>query len=76
MTYTFLDIALDVLKTAEKPLKYQEIWEMGVEAGLATKINISGKTPWQTLGARLYVDVRDNPNTRFVRIGSRPTRFF
>lgn len=76
MTYTFLDIALDVLKTAEKPLKYQEIWEMGVEAGLATKINISGKTPWQTLGARLYVDVRDNPNTRFVKIGSRPTRFF
>lgn len=32
MTYTFLDIALDILKTAEKPLKYQEIWEMGVEA--------------------------------------------
>jgi len=33
MGYTFLDRACDVLKTADKPLTYQEIWQAGEPAG-------------------------------------------
>ena len=39
-------------------------------------MNSTGKTPWNTLGTRLYVDVRDNDNTEFIKMGSRPARFF
>ena len=76
MSYSFLDLAIDVLKKAPKPLSYQEMWHMGEELGLAAKINSKGKTPWQTLGAQLYVDVRDNGASKFIKVGKRPARFF
>lgn len=39
-------------------------------------VRSSGKTPWQAIGARLYVDIRDNPNTKFVKLKLKPTKFF
>lgn len=74
--YSFLDLAYEVLKVAPQPLTYQEIWQIGKEKGLADKIKTSGKTPWQSLGAQLYVEVRDNDDSRFMKVGSRPARFF
>ena len=76
MAYTFNDFTEDVLADADKPLTYQEVWEDGVAKGLAKKLRTTGKTPWATVGARLFVEIRDNPKTRFVKIGSRPARFF
>ena len=76
MTYGFLDLAFDVLKKAPTPLTYQEIWDAGKSSGLTAKLKTAGKTPWQSIGAYLYVDVRDNPNSRFVKVGKRPARFF
>lgn len=64
--YNFLDFAEEVLKSAQKPLTFQEVWSIGQENGLSSKLSIAGKTPWQTLGARLFVDVRDNPETKFM----------
>lgn len=74
--YTFLDFAQDVLNTVPKPLTFQELWASGQETGLASKLAVSGKTPWQTLGARLFVDIRDNPDTVFVKVGKNPARFW
>jgi len=76
MAYSFLELAVDVLKQAETPLTYQQIWEEGKNCGLATKVKTKGKTPWHTLGARLYVDIRDRPDSPFVKVGKRPARFF
>jgi hypothetical protein len=76
MSFTFLDFANQVLTNAVNPMTYQEIWESGVRNGFEPKLNSSGKTPWQTLGARLFMDVRDNPNSEFIAVGTRPTRFF
>ena len=76
MSYSFIDLAYDVLKQSPKPLTYQEVWQAGSERGLATKVETVGKTPWQTLGARLYVEVRDNDKSKFIGVGKRPTRFF
>jgi len=75
-TYSFLDLAHDVLRDASKPLTYQEIWQAGTEAALGAKVRTSGKTPWQTLGSQLYVEVRDNDASMFVKVGKRPARFF
>ena len=76
MVYSFIDLAFDVLKAATQPLTYQEIWQAGQQAGLASRLRTAGKTPWNTLGAQLYVDVRDNDSSRFVKIGKNPARFF
>lgn len=69
-------MAHDVLRDASKPLTYQEIWQAGTEAALVAKVRTSGKTPWQTLGSQLYVEVRDNDASMFVKVGKRPARFF
>jgi len=76
MQYTFHDLAFEVLKQAERPMTYQEIWHRGQELGLTEKLRTTGKTPWQTLGARLFMDVRDNPDSAYVKVGRRPARFF
>lgn len=76
MSYTFHDLALDVLKQAEKPMTYQEIWQRSEKLKFSEKIKTSGKTPWSTLGARLFVDVKDNPESKFIKVGKRPARFF
>lgn len=76
MSYSFLDLAYDVLKQAPQPMIYQEIWQVGQDKGLTAKLETTGKTPWQSLGARLYVEVRDNENGKFIKVGTRPTRFF
>ncbi len=74
--YSFLDFARDVLAESDKPLTYQEIWRVGVERGLATRVGTSGKTPWQSIGAQLYVTVRDDDASDFIKVGKRPARFF
>ncbi len=74
--YSYLDLVYDVLKGSSQPLIYQEIWNQGVDKGLADKIRTKGKTPWQSLGAQLYVDVRDNEESLFIKVGKRPARFF
>ena len=75
MSYLLLDLAQDVLKQSPKPMTYQEIWQAGQELGLAARLRTSGKTPWQSLGAQLYVDVQDD-TSKFIKVGSRPARFF
>ncbi|HCU35845.1 MAG TPA: hypothetical protein DGT21_10435 [Armatimonadetes bacterium] len=76
MAYSFLDLAYEVLKESDKPLTYQEIWDTASNASLTAKLKTSGKTPWASLGSRLYVDIRETPDSRFVGVGKRPMRFF
>lgn len=76
MSYSFLDLAYDVLKQADKPMVYQEIWQVAHGKGLTSQVETAGKTPWQSLGARLYVEVRDNNDSKFIKVGTRPARFF
>lgn len=72
----FLDLAEQTITTLRQPLTANEVWEKAVELGLDKKLNTRGKTPWATLGARLYVDIRDNPDSVFEAIGKRPARFW
>ncbi len=76
MAYSFFEMAEDVLKKAQAPLTFQQIWEEAKSSGVAARVKTKGKTPWNTLGARLYVEVRDNPDSKFIKVGKRPARFF
>ncbi|MFT6231774.1 MAG: hypothetical protein ACJAZO_002282 [Myxococcota bacterium] len=49
---TFLDAAAKLLNEAGEPLHYREITKRGLEAGF---LQISGKTPADTLNAQLWI---------------------
>lgn len=71
----FYDLAKQVIQQVNQPLSPSEIWDKAVELGLDKELITKGKTPWATLGARLYTDVRDNPNSIFEAVGKNPKRF-
>ncbi len=75
MALTFLQLAEKVLQEQQRPLTATEIWHAAVSKNYQSAVNTGGKTPWATLGALIYVDVRDNPSTKFVPLGARPKRF-
>ena len=80
MAYSFLNMIEDVLADVAKKekcyaLSPKEIWDKACEYKFDSKLNTTGKTPWQTIGAQLYVDIRDNKSTLFAKVGERPTRF-
>lgn len=73
--YTFLDLAKEVLETENKPLTIAQIWNLGNQKGLTNQIGSTGKTPINTLQARLYIDIRDNDKSIFQQVSKRPARF-
>jgi hypothetical protein len=75
MSITFLQLAQKVLEEEKRPLSATEIWSVVQAKGYEKEVGSKGKTPSATLGALLYVDVRDNPGSHFVAIGARPKRF-
>ncbi len=76
MSYSFIDLAYDVLKESPKPLTYQEVWQVGTEKGFAAKVKTKNKNPADSLGPSLYWEVRDNEKSKFIGVGKRPIRFF
>lgn len=76
MTYSFLDLAKEVLEHENIPLSVEEMWEVGNRNGLLDKLSSSGKTPIRTLSARLYVDIKNNINSIFIQVSKRPAKFF
>ena len=51
-----------VLEEVGHPLHYTDITELALEAGY---LKSRGRTPSDTMRARLSVDVRDNPDSPF-----------
>lgn len=74
-SYTFLDLAKSVLELENRPLTTAQIWNIGNRNGLTDKVGSLGKTPINTLQARLYIDIRDNEKTIFQQVSKRPSKF-
>jgi hypothetical protein len=73
---TFKELAIKILKEVKRPLTPEEIWKIGQEKGYDKLCTSQGKTPWRSIGAKIYVDMRDNPDSPFVKIDSKPRKFF
>ncbi len=73
---TFLDIAEKTLELVRKPLAPIEIWDNAEKLNITDGFITKGKTPWQSIGAQLYVNIRDHEDSRFVQVSKRPTKFF
>lgn len=71
--FTLLDLAKRILEREGRPMTTEEIWEAATRD---EKRNFKGKTPWRSIGARVYVDMRDNPDSPFVKIDSKPRKFY
>ncbi len=76
MKLNFLEFAEKVIREENRPLTSNEIWEIGKSKNYDQLLNSEGKTPWLSIAARLYVDIRDNPNTKFIKYQINPTKFF
>ncbi|MBN1142448.1 MAG: HrgA protein [Deltaproteobacteria bacterium] len=75
-TYTFNELIKDVLEHTKIPMSSEEIWQKAVELNFDQKIGSTGKTPWATIGARLYTNIKENlDQSDFVQVSKRPTKF-
>jgi hypothetical protein len=75
MSITFHELAYKVIKDEKRPLTVSEIWSIAQSKGYDKELVTKGKTPSHTLGAKLYIDVRDNPDSDFIATGERPKKF-
>ena len=73
--YTFKELIRDVLTNALRPLTPLEIWKEAEKQGFAQKLNSQGETPDRTIGARIYTDLKENPESIYMRVGKNPTKF-
>ena len=76
MALTFLQLAEKVLSESKQPLSVEEIWHRATENKYVGQLNSTGKTPMATLGAQLYVALREGEKSQFAAWGSRPKRFY
>ena len=76
MNITFIELAEKVLTEAKQPLTANEIWDFATEKGYDKLLNSEGKTPWASLAAQLYVNVKDNPKCPLLQTDSRPKKFY
>lgn len=76
MAYSFIDLAKETLELVKEPLTQKEIWEKAIEVNISEKVGSSGKTPWATIVARIYTDIRDNESSDFIQVNKRPAKFY
>ncbi|TGM12100.1 hypothetical protein EHQ81_13565 [Leptospira selangorensis] len=69
----FLEIAEKALNETGKPMTVSEIWTLAKDK--KWKTDSLGKTPWATIAAQIYVNIKNNPHTPFRQVSKRPTRF-
>ena len=73
--YSFRDLARDVLKSTERPMSAEQIWDEANALGIAAKVGSKGKTPWRSIQAQLYTDIKDGSNSAFVQLSKHPVLF-
>lgn len=74
--FTLRDLAERVLNEKQIPLTAMEIWDIAKEKGYDKEGNFIGKAPWYTIARKITLDIKDNPETKFIRINSKPSKFF
>ena len=64
--YSFKEAAILTLGQSQTPMSAEDIVNAAMAQGI---LHTDGKTPAATMGARLYVDIRDNKKSKFRKIG-------
>ena len=76
MSYGFKEFSIDVLKKVNKPLGKMDIWKEGQKLGLDKKLGTEGKTPWNSIGAQIYSEIKNKKeDSRFRQVSKSPALF-
>lgn len=79
MKYTFEKLIRDTLEKSDIPLSASEIWQKAEVLGLADSVRSSGKTPWKTIEAKIYVDLKKqrelNIESELTQVSTHPAKF-
>lgn len=65
-TKSFKEVAEEILAKADTDLSAAEIVERALELDI---LDFIGKTPVATMGARIYTDIKNNPQSNFIKVG-------
>ena len=76
MTYTYIDLIVEVLTEANRPMQAKEIWDYACTKGYDKKLKSIGKTPVKTLYGCIYKDISKETAGRFVQTSVKPSLFF
>lgn len=74
MARTVIDVAKEVLERTNEALNPIKIYHIANEMGLAKELNLNGKTPWASFGARIYMDIKENQNSIFEVVATKPIK--
>ena len=69
---TALEVAKKVLEIKKQPLNPNRIYKIADELDLTKELNLSGKTPWDSFSAQIYLDLKENDNSIFEKISEKP----
>lgn len=67
MKLSFKEAAKRILKEAERPLSAAEITKIALEKGW---LETEGKTPSATMAAQIYMEIKNNPKSDFIKVKS------
>jgi len=73
--WTFLELAKKIIEEEKKPLSPEEIWALAKSKGYDKYVGSQGKTPWATIAAQIYINIRDRKDSPFIKFDTRPKRF-
>lgn len=72
MAKSIIDVAKEVLERKNEALNPNQMYHIANEMGLTKELNLNGKTPWQSFAARIYMDIKENPNSIFEVVATKP----
>lgn len=65
---TFKELAVEILTDLDRPATAKEIWDFAILSGKDKKVSTKGKSPDATIGARIYMDIKNNgDNSLFIQ---------
>lgn len=72
MARTVIDVAKEVLERKKEALNPNKMYHIANEMRLTKELNLNGKTPWASFAARIYMDIKENPNSIFEVVATKP----
>ena len=72
MARSVIEVAKEVLERKKEALNPNRMYHIAREFGLTSDLNLSGKTPWASFAARIYMDIKENPNSIFEIVARKP----
>lgn len=73
---TFRDIILEVLKSENKKMTTNEIWNVAEKKGFIDMLDSNAKKPKDILSSVLYTEYKRGGNKDFESTDEKPKRFY